>query len=99
MEIAGKIKVINPTKQVSETFKKRELVVTTEEQYPQHITIDFIQDKCSVLDSYKVGENVRVSINVRGKEHTTKDGEVKYFNQLQGWKIERTDSAVPPQHQ
>jgi hypothetical protein len=99
MEIAGKIKVINPTKEVSDTFKKREMVVTTEEQYPQHITIDFIQDKCSVLDSYKVGENVRVSINVRGKEHTTKDGEVKYFNQLQGWKIERTDSAVPPQHQ
>jgi hypothetical protein len=99
MEIAGKIKVINPTKEVSDTFKKREMVVTTEEQYPQHIIIDFIQDKCSVLDSYKVGENVRVSINVRGKEHTTKDGEVKYFNQLQGWKIERTDSAVPPQHQ
>ena len=99
MEIAGKIKVINPTKEVSDTFKKREMVVTTEEQYPQHISIDFIQDKCAVLDSYKVGENVKVSINVRGKEHTTKDGEVKYFNQLQGWKIERTDSAVPPKHQ
>jgi hypothetical protein len=99
MEIAGKIKVINPTKQVSDTFKKRELVVTTEEQYPQHILIDFIQDKCSVLDSYNVGENVRVSINIRGKEHTAKDGEVKYFNQLQGWKIERTNSAVPPQYQ
>jgi hypothetical protein len=99
MEIAGKIKIINPTKQVSDTFKKRELVVTTEEQYPQHILIDFIQDKCSVLDSYNVGENVMVSINVRGKEHTTKDGQVKYFNQLQGWKIERTDSAVPPQKQ
>jgi hypothetical protein len=99
MEIAGKIKVINPTKQVSDTFKKRELVVTTEEQYPQHISIDFVQDKCSVLDGYNVGENVRVSINVRGKEHTTKDGEVKYFNQLQGWKIERTDSAIPPKNQ
>jgi hypothetical protein len=99
MEIAGKIKIINPTKQVSDTFKKRELVVTTEEQYPQHILIDFIQDKCSVLDSYNVGENVIVSINVRGKEHTTKDGQIKYFNQLQGWKIERTDSAVPPQKQ
>jgi hypothetical protein len=99
MEIAGKIKVINPTKEVSDTFKKREVVITTEEQYPQHISIDFIQDKCSVLDSYNVGENVKVSINVRGKEHTTKDGEVKYFNQLQGWKIERTDSAVPPKYQ
>jgi len=99
MEIAGKIKVIKPTKEVSDTFKKRELVVTTEEQYPQHILIDFIQDKCSVLDGYNVGENVKVSINVRGKEHTTKDGEVKYYNQLQGWKIEKTDSAIPAQNQ
>ena len=99
MEITGKIKVINPTKEVSNTFKKRELVVTTEEQYPQHVLIDFIQDKCAVLDSYNVGDAVSVSINVRGKEHTTKDGEVKYFNQLQGWKIERTDSAVPPEKQ
>lgn len=99
MEISGKIKVINPTKEVSDTFKKRELVVTTEEQYQQHILIDFIQDKCAILDSYNVGDAVSVSINVRGKEHTTKDGEVKYFNQLQGWKIERTNSAVPPEKQ
>ena len=98
-EIAGKIKVINPTKEVSDSFKKREIVVTTDEQYAQHILIDFIQDKCAVLDSYKVGEEVLVSINIRGKEHTTKDGEVRYFNQLQGWKIERTSSAVPTEKQ
>ena len=97
MEISGKIKVINPTKEVSDTFKKRELVVTTEEQYPQHILIDFIQDKCSILDSYKVGESVTVSINIRGKEYTNKNGEVGYFNQLNGWKIERTGSAIPNQ--
>jgi hypothetical protein len=97
MEISGKIKVINPTKEVSDTFKKRELVVTTDEQYPQHILIDFIQDKCSVLDNFKVGENVSVSINVRGKEYTNKNGEVGYFNQLQGWKMEKTDSAIPAQ--
>jgi hypothetical protein len=97
MEISGKIKVINPTKEVSDTFKKRELVVTTEEQYPQHILIDFIQDKCSVLDSFNVGEAVTVSINVRGKEYINKNGEVGYFNQLQAWKIERTGSAIPAQ--
>lgn len=97
MEISGKIKVINPTKEVSDTFKKRELVVTTQEQYPQHILIDFIQEKCSVLDSFNLGDEVSVSINVRGKEYTNKNGEVNYFNQLQGWKIERTGSAVPPQ--
>jgi len=94
MEISGKIKIIYPTKEVSDTFKKRELVVTTEEQYQQHILIDFIQEKCSVLDSYKVGDAVNVSVNVRGKEYTNKNGEVSYFNQLQGWKIEKTDSAI-----
>lgn len=95
MEIAGKIKLINLTKEVSDTFKKRELVVTTDEQYPQHILIDFIQDKCSILDSYNIGDNVIVSINVKGKEYTNKNGEISYFNQIQGWRIERTGSAIP----
>ena len=99
MEISGKIKVINPTKEVNDTFKKRELVVTTDEQYAQHILIDFVQDKCAILDSYKVGDAVSVSINVRGKEYTNKNGEVNYFNQLQGWRIERAGSAVPPEQQ
>jgi hypothetical protein len=99
MELSGKIKVINPTKEVSDSFKKRELVLTTIEQYPQHILIDFVQDKCSVLDSYNVGDSVSISINVRGKEYTNKNGEVSYFNQLNGWKIERTGSAVPPEQQ
>ncbi len=97
MEITGKIKVINPTKEVNDSFKKRELVITTQEQYQQHVLIDFIQEKCSVLDNFNVGDDVSVSINVRGKEYTNKNGEVSYFNQLQGWKIEKTGSAVPPQ--
>jgi hypothetical protein len=37
MVVSGKIKVINPTQEVTATYKKRELVVTTNEQYPQHI--------------------------------------------------------------
>ena len=94
MEISGKIRVVNPTKEISATFKKREIVLTTEENYPQHISIDFVQDKCSILDSYKAGENVKVSINIRGKESINKDGEVRYFNQIQGYRIEKTDSAI-----
>lgn len=99
MELIGKIKVINPTKKVNDSFKKRELVLTTNEQYAQDILIDFIQDKCAVLDSYNVGDAVSVSINVRGKEVVTKDGGTKYFNQLNGWKIERIGSAIPPEKQ
>lgn len=89
MEVIGKIKVIGSTQEVSSSFKKRELVVTTDEQYPQHILIEFAQDKCGILDKYQVGQNVKVGINLRGREWVNPQGETKYFNQIQGWKIEK----------
>lgn len=89
MEVLGKIKVINDTQNVSDSFKKRELVVTTDEQYPQHILIEFAQDKCDLLNSFNIGEHVKVSINLRGREWINPQGEVKYFNQIQGWRIEK----------
>lgn len=99
MEVIGKIKVINAEQQVSASFKKRELVVSTDEQYPQHILIDFTQDKCDILNSYKVGEDVKVSINLRGREWVNPQGETKYFNGIQGWRIERVAGAptIPPE--
>ncbi len=103
MEITGKVKVINETQQVSDSFKKRELVVTTDEQYPQDILIDFVQDKCDVLNNYQVGQNVKVSINIRGREWINPEGQARYFNSIQGWRIESLAAAgagapsnVPP---
>ena len=93
MEVAGKIKVINAEQQVSSTFRKRELVVTTDEQYPQHIMVEFTQDKCDLLNNYKAGEAVKVSINLRGREWINQQGEAKYFNSIQGWRIERLQDA------
>lgn len=95
MEVTGRVKVINPTQQVSATFKKREIVVTTEEQYPQHIIMDFVQDKTDLLDQYKAGEMVKVSVNLRGREWVSPQGETKYFNTIQGWKIERLQPEAP----
>lgn len=95
MEVTGKVKMINAAQQVSATFKKRELVVTTEEQYPQHIMIEFTQDKCDLLDSYRVGEPVKVSINLRGREWVNPQGETKYFNSIQGWRIEKMQAETP----
>jgi len=97
MEVSGRVKVISAAQQVSPTFKKRELVVTTEEQYPQHIMVEFTQDKCDLLDSYQVGEPVKVSINLRGREWVSPQGETKYFNSIQGWRIERLTSDPMPQ--
>jgi single-stranded DNA-binding protein len=95
MEVLGKVKVINAEQQVSATFKKRELVVTTEEQYPQFISINFVQDKCDILNNFKVGEAVKVSINLRGREWVNPQGETKYFNDIQGWKVERMAQEAP----
>lgn len=93
-EVLGKIKVINVEQQVTTTFKKRELVVTTNEQYPQHISINFVQDKCDLLNGYKVGDDVKVGINLRGKEYVNQQGETKYFNDIQGWKIEKAEAVA-----
>jgi len=89
MEITGKIRIINFEQQVSSTYKKRELVITTNESYPQHILIEFAQDKCSILDNYNVGDDVKVGINLRGREWINPSGETKYFNQIQGWSINK----------
>lgn len=95
MQVNGKIKVIGTEQQVSASFRKRELVVTTDEQYPQHILIEFGQDKCDLLNTYKVGDNVQVSINLRGREWVNPQGETKYFNSIQGWRIELGAQAEP----
>lgn len=95
MEVQGKIKMIDDTKTYGNNgFRKREMVVTTEEQYPQHILIEFIQDKTDLLDKFNVGQNVKVSINLRGREWTNPQGETKYFNSLNGWRIENLDQSV-----
>lgn len=93
MEISGKVKVINAEQQVSATFKKRELVVATEEQYPQYISINFVQDKTELLDRFAIGDEVKVSINLRGREWVNPQGETKYFNDIQGWRIEALNST------
>ena len=96
MEIQGKVKMIGETQTFgSNGFRKREIVVTTEEQYPQHIMVEFVQDKTELLNNYQVGQNVKISINLRGREWVNPQGETKYFNSIQGWRIENLSSATP----
>jgi hypothetical protein len=93
MEVLGKIKMIGETQTFgSNGFRKREIVVTTEEQYPQHIMVEFVQDKTDLLNNYSVGQNVKISINLRGREWENPQGEIKYFNSIQGWRIEAVDT-------
>lgn len=97
MEVQGKIKLIDETKTYGNNgFRKREVVITTEEQYPQYILIEFIQDKCDLLDSFSVGQLVKISINLKGREWVNPQGETKYFNSVQGWRIEQLQSQQAP---
>ena len=91
MEVIGKIKVIGKVQEFgSQGFKKRDLVVVTEDQYPQMIMIEFNQDKTDLLNNFAIGTDVKVSINLRGREWINPQGEAKYFNSVQGWKIEKS---------
>ena len=95
MEVTGKIKVLGVEQQISTSFKKRELVITTEEQYPQSIMIEFVQDKTDLLNNCSVGDTVKVSINLGGREWVNPQGETKYFNSIKGWRIEKIGSDAP----
>ena len=96
MEIKGKVKVIERAINVGTgSFVKRELVVTTDEQYPQHILINFVQDKVDLLDKYDVGDSVVVGVNIRGREWVDPAGVSKYFNDIQGWKISKENQSNP----
>ena len=101
VEVLGKIKLLGEIKTYGDNgFRKRELVITTQEQYPQHLLIEFIQDRCELLDSFSVGENVKISINLRGREWENPEGEIKYFNSIHGWRIEKEEfvekDIIPP---
>ena len=92
MEIQGRILKIGPVQTVGAngTFQKRELVLVTEEQYPQYLPIDFVQEKCSLLDNFQPNQVVKVSINLRGREWTNPAGEVKYFVSIQARRVSAT---------
>jgi hypothetical protein len=89
MQIEGKVKLVNATQVVSDKFSKRTLVVVTSDTYPQEIEVQFTQDKCSLLDGLSVGAEVTIGVNLRGRMWTNPQGEDKYFNTIEGWKIEK----------
>ena len=97
MEVQGKIKVIGETATFGASgFRKRECVVTTNDQYPQDLSLEFVQDKVDLLDKQKVGDSVTVSINLRGREWINPEGKAVYFNTIQGWRIEKLEVTDAP---
>ncbi len=99
MELTGSIKLIQEEERISDRFKKRGLVLSTQEQYPQDIMIEFVQEKTELLDSFQQGQQVTISINIRGREWKSPNGEVKYFTSIQGWRIQKTEAEAPGMQQ
>lgn len=95
--ITGSIRQIGKTQDVSEKFRKRELIITEPSgQRPQHIPVEFTQDRCALLDPFKPGEEVSVTCFVNGREWTGRDGVTKFFLSLSGNRIERIGAAPAP---
>ena len=93
----GVIKRIGEVKQFSEKFKALEFDITTGGEYPQVIRFQVTQDKCDTFNQYnKVGDNVEVLFNLRGREWTDpKTNEVKVFNTLTSWRVNKVDGTTP----
>ena len=94
MQLTGTLKVKKEEQTVNDRFKKREFVITdNSSQYPQHISFQLTQDRCSLLDPVNVGDTITVHFNLRGREWTSPQGEIKYFNTLEAWKLDRNAQA------
>jgi hypothetical protein len=92
-ELTGTLKLKKDEQKVSDSFKKREFVVTdNSSNYPQHILFQLKQDKCRILDNYNPGDEVKVSFFISGREWT-KDGVTKYFTSLDAWRIDGVEKG------
>lgn len=92
MELKGVIKHIGEIQTFPSGFQKREVVILTQEQYPQPILIEFLSEKTTLLDNVSKGDLVKVGINIRGREWTNPEGQVKYFNSITGWSVFKEQS-------
>jgi hypothetical protein len=92
--ITGTLKVKFDEQKVSERFRKRDFVIQeNSSQYPQLISFQLVQDRCNLIDNFKENEEVRVFFNLRGREWKSPQGETKYFNTIEAWKIESVSGA------
>jgi single-strand DNA-binding protein len=94
--LQGILKAKFAEQQVSEKFRKRDFVITdNSSQYPQHVTFQLLQDRCGLIDAFQLGQEIKVSFNIRGREWADpKSGETKYFNTVEAWRIESVSAGT-----
>ena len=92
----GEVVFITPTTSVSDKFKKREVTLKSQDEYPQYVTFQLTQDKCDLANNLKAGDAVELSYNLRGRKWEAQDGTIKYFNSIEAWTmslISRTEQS------
>jgi len=89
LKLTGKIIAIMDKQQVTDTFAKREFVIETDEQYPQMVKFELTQAKCDDIDNHKIGEEITVHFNVRGRKWTNKENKDVYFVSMNAWRLEK----------
>ncbi len=96
MNIKGKLIEKFDTQDVSENFRKREFVVEYAEnpQYPEQLKFELIQSNCEQLDQVEIGDDINVTFNLKGRKWTDPQGNVKYFNSLQAWRLEKASQEA-----
>lgn len=89
----GEVVFITPTITVNDRFKKRDVTLKSQDEYPQYVTFQLTQDKCDLANNLKNGEVVEVSYNLRGRRWEAQDGTIKYFNTIEAWTMSLTAQA------
>jgi len=99
-DISGKLVVKDDVQNISDSFKKREIVLEIENErnsdWNDFIKIQFTQDRCDLIDNYDLNEQIKVSFNLRGRKWE-KEGNVMYFTNLEGWRIEKAQANMVQQ--
>lgn len=97
MEIKGSVHEIGETQQVTDTFKKRDLVIQYAEnpQFVEYIKFEATQDRTAIFDNLSIGDEVEVSFNLRGRPWTNREGVTSYFNSLVAWRVNKISGAEP----
>lgn len=96
MQVQGKIHATFDAEQVTQRFRKREFVLELDgdSRYPQYVMFQLTGDRCEMLDGFKKGEDVRVEFSLRGREWTSPKGDVRYFNSLETWSLDRVGDGA-----
>ena len=102
-EISGALILKDDVVEISNSFRKREFVIEVVNErnsdWNDFIKFQLTQDKCSLLDQFQLGDNLKVGFNIRGRKWE-KDGKINYFSNLEAWRLEmegsQTQSSTPP---